>query len=181
MAAALEDDDKGDPERALEHYRLALQADPDEPGCLGDFGLLAMCLGHTEEGLAALRRAAGLAPDDPGILGKLVEGLCEADQAGEARRLILAARFRNPRDGRFLDLWNDFQFQQLHEEQERTRRAARRGAAEADEPRLLPLVRPPEGTAPSSGGKRVRRDPASPIAPPHLPRRARRISGRRQA
>jgi Tfp pilus assembly protein PilF len=181
MAAALEDDDMGDPERALEHYRLALQADPDDAGCQGDFGLLAMSLGHREEGLAALRRAAELAPDDPETVAKLVEGLCEADEADEARRLLLAARFRNPRDARFLDLWNDFQFQQLHEEQETTRRAARHAAEEADEPRLLPLVRPAEGTAPTPGTKRIRRDPASPIAPPHLPRPARRFSGRRQA
>src|SRR5438046_2467787 len=37
MAYALEEDDKGDPERALEHYRLSLQADPEQPDCLSAF------------------------------------------------------------------------------------------------------------------------------------------------
>jgi tetratricopeptide (TPR) repeat protein len=176
MANALEDDDKGDPERALEHYRQSLQADPEHAGCLSDFGLLALSLGQTAEGMAALRRAAELAPDDPRILANLVEGLSDTDQAEEAHRLLLAARFRNPHDDRFLDLWNDFQFQQLHAEQEAQRQTA--ATADEDEPMLLPFVRRAEGTPLPPARKRIRHDPPAPIAPPHLPRR---LSSKRHA
>src|SRR5262249_48071848 len=73
---------------------------------------------------AGVRRAAELAPDAPEVLDRVVEGLCQEGSADEARRLLLAARFRNARDARFQRLWTDFRFRQLHEEQEAARRAA---------------------------------------------------------
>ena len=73
--------------------------DADQPRYLGDFGILALCLGHNEEGLAALRRGVDLAPDDPEAVGKLVEGLCLAEQPAEAR---LALEVLLPRLTRYL-------------------------------------------------------------------------------
>src|SRR4030095_10131821 len=74
---------------------------------------LYLQLGRTGEGVSVLRKALTLSPNDPVIIGKLVEGLCLADRAHEARDVLRAARFRNPRDARFRKVWNDFQFQQL--------------------------------------------------------------------
>lgn len=177
MATAVDDDAKADPQRACDHYRRSLELEPDQAECLGDFGLLAVALGETDEGLAALRRAVELVPNDPNTLAKLVEGLCEAGRADEARQVLRVARFRNPRDGRFGKLWNDFQFRQVREEQEAARRARRVG--EEDRPTILPFV-PPEESPRTLGGKRIRRDGPAPLPGPHLPKSL-RLSDRRYA
>jgi Flp pilus assembly protein TadD len=179
MATAVDRDPRGDAERALGHYRRSLELEPDQPRCLGEYGLLALRLGQTDAGLASLRRAAELAPDDPDTTDKLATGLRLAGRADEARAVLRAARFRHPRDPRFLKLWNDHQFQELRKEQEAARRTA---ASEQDDgPVLLPFVRPPEGTRPLRlGRKTIRKDVATPLPPPRLPRPS-RLPGRRHA
>jgi tetratricopeptide (TPR) repeat protein len=169
LATALETDDKGDPRRALAHYQRCLELDGEQADCLCACGLLALRLGRRDEGLAHLRRAVELLPDDAETLGQVVTGLCLANEADEARRLLLAARFRNPHDARFVQLWNDFQFQRLRKEQQA---AASRRKAEGDEagPVVLPFVRP-EG--PRLGRKKVRQDGPAPLPAPHVPRLAR--------
>lgn len=113
MARCLAGDDRrGDAQRAADHYREALRLDPLNAGSWAEFGPLALRLGQTDEGLAALRRAAALAPDDPSVIRTVVEGLCEMGQDDEARHLLRAALFRNARDARFRRLWQDFQFRQ---------------------------------------------------------------------
>jgi tetratricopeptide (TPR) repeat protein len=179
MATALDLDEDGDLVRAYDHYKKSLELDPEQPRCLGDFGLVAMCLGEVEEGLQALRKAVELAPDDPEVVAELVEGLCEAGQPDEARAALRAARFRNPRDSRFLKLWNDFQFQQLREAQDAERQAVvNRDAVNAR--MILPFVRPAPGATPAAPRKRYRRDGASPPRPPHVPRST-DVPGRRHA
>jgi tetratricopeptide (TPR) repeat protein len=165
LATALDTDEKGKPYRALEHYCKSLELEADQPRCLSDVGLLKLRLGQTEEGLQALRRAVELAPDDYDMIRKLCEGLRQTERLEEALSVARAARFRNPRDGRFRDLWNALQFEQLHEEQEARRRDEQDRNA-GSRPTVLPFVQPPAGGA----AKRVRRDPAAPPAPPHLPR-----------
>jgi tetratricopeptide (TPR) repeat protein len=177
MATAIIDDETADPNRALEHYRRSLELDPEQPDCLGEFALLALSMGHAEEGLSALRKAAELEPDDPEMLATVAEGLCEADQAQEAQRLLQAARFRHPRDARFTKLWNDFRFQQLREEQEAARQSEPASPAD-DCPVVLPFVRP--ATETSGGGKKIRRDSAAPLPAPRSPRTI-RWSDRRHA
>jgi len=177
MATAIIEDETADPHRALEHYRRSLEIDPEQPHCLSEFALLALSLGHAEEGLSALRKAAELEPDDPETLASVAEGLCQAEQAPEARRMLQAARFRHPRDARFTKLWNDFRFQQLHEEQEAARQSEPAASAD-DDPVVLPFVRPAPGTLASS--KRVRRDSAAPLPAPRSPR-SMRWSDRRHA
>src|SRR5262249_4974 len=147
---------------AAEHYRKSLQLDPRQPRCLGEFGLLALRLGQTEEGLTCLRRAVELAPDDADAVGRLVKGLEHLDGPDEARAILRAALFRNPRDSRFRKLWNDFRFQQLREAQETERHRKALVDSAGDGPVLLPFVRPEPGTEQvQPGGKRVRRDAAS--------------------
>jgi Tfp pilus assembly protein PilF len=180
MANALDVDEDGDVVRAYEHYRKSLELDANQPRCLSDFGLLALCLGNLEEGLHALRKAAELAPDDPEIVAQLVEGLCDQHQADEARKVLRAARFRNSRDPRFLKLWNDFQFQQLREAQEAARRTERYPDA-ANARMILPFIRPAPGdTTALPARKKFRRDGASFPNPPH-PRRRSHLPDRKHA
>src|SRR5262249_11104742 len=93
LATALETDAKAAPLRALHHSRRCLELDGEQPDCLCACGLLALRLGQRDEGLAHLRRALELAPDDAETLGQVVTGLCLANEAAEARRCLLAARF----------------------------------------------------------------------------------------
>jgi tetratricopeptide (TPR) repeat protein len=171
MASALEADDKADDRRALEHYRMSLELDGDQPECLGEAGMLALRLGKVVEGLKWLRRAAELAPDDSEAVARLVEGLQEVGRPEEARVTLRAAMFRNPRDGQFRKLWSDFHFHELREQQEEERET-RWETVEEEKPVLLPFLRPVSPPA-KARGKRVRRDSASPLPPPHMPRRGR--------
>jgi len=164
LASALHHDDEADPFRAVRYYRQALRLDPDQPRWWSDFGRLLLQIGKPQKAVVAMRKALSLGADDPVIVAKLVEGLCLADRADEARKVLRDARFRHPRDPRFRKLWNDFQFRQIHDAQFEPPAAA--------EPVILPFVRRaalPE--APSVPGRIIRLDQASKPAP-HLPRPA---------
>jgi len=167
LATALHHDPKADSERAVRYYEQAVQLDGDQPRYWGDFGRLLLQLGRTEEGVAALKKAVEISPDDPATVARLVEGLCLNDQAAEARDVLRAARFRNPKDRRFRKLWADFQFKQLHESQA--------PPAKLDEPVFLPFVRravlPEVPEVPKLPGRRIRLDRGS-VSKPHLPRPA---------
>ncbi len=177
MASAVEADRRGDPERAAEHYRRSLELQPDQPECLGKYGLLAVRLGRTEEGLQCLRRAVELAPGDPEPLRRLVKGLQLANRSDEARKELRLARFRNPRDPRFRKLADDFLFDEARRQQEAERIAGGETAAEKDGPVLLPFVRP--ANLLPAARKRVRFDAPSSPPPPHAGRTA-WLPGRRR-
>jgi Tfp pilus assembly protein PilF len=162
MASAVEADNKADPERAAEHYRRSLDLDPEEPQCLGEYGLLAIRLGQAEEGLQCLRRAAAAAPDDPDALQRLVKGLCLANRPDEARTALRIALFGHARDRRFRQLWDRFQFDQLRQEQEAARLSGP-FQTEEDGPVLLPFAR----AAGSAKPVRIRRDGPSSLPSPH--------------
>ncbi len=174
LARALDNDRNGDLARAAEHYRTSLALDPSQTDCLCAYGRLALRLNRAEEGLECLRAAARLAADDLKVLSQVVAGLRSADRTDEARGLLLAARFRHPRDGRYRRLWNDFQFHAARREQD----AARAGAAIAGEdgPVLLPFLRPER---PAEDAKILRADAPAVLAP-HLGQPA-RVNDRRQA
>jgi tetratricopeptide (TPR) repeat protein len=165
MAGALAADNPADLQQAAEHYRRSLELDPNQPRCLADHGKLALRLGQTEEGLRSLRRAVQLAPDDPTVLMDLAEGLRQAGRNEEAGATLRAARFRNPRDRRFHQLWLNHQFKELHNAQQTARQDD--AAIAEDEPVLLPFAR---AAATLVRHKLVRRDPASPTSPPHSSR-----------
>jgi Flp pilus assembly protein TadD len=177
LAQAL-DNDRGDPARAADHYRTSLALDGAQADCLCAYGALALRLSRTAEALECLRAAANLAPDDLKVLAEVTAGLRRADRADEARGLLLAARFRHPRDGRYLKLWNDFQFHAARRRQDADRC---HNAARDDGPVLLPFLRPVRETAPrpAAAGKIIRADgPAAPA--PHVGQPARR-NDQRQA
>jgi tetratricopeptide (TPR) repeat protein len=162
LAQAIEDDTNADESRALDHYRESLQLDANQPAIWAKLGQLALRIGEIEEGVMALRRAAELAADDPQILRQVTEGLIDAGQVDEARRGLQAARFRNPRDQRFKKLWNEFQFHQLHDQQQKARRRQCRA------PVLLPFLRVTCG--PESTPCLIREDGPASLSPPHRPR-----------
>ncbi len=170
MARALDAGAAPNSRRALEHYRSALELEPDQPAWLCRYGMLLARLGRSREALAGLRRAVKIVPDDVRILKKAVEGMRLANAADEARRLLLAARFRSPRDSRLLALWRDSQFQQLRKEQQTAHPNSKPIAAA---PIVLPFVRP-KGEPKNTGGKRIRRDDASGTPPPRGILRVRR-------
>jgi Tfp pilus assembly protein PilF len=178
MAAAIDAEDTGDPQRAAHHYRRSLALDPAQVDCLVDFGTFQLREGRTKAGLGCLRRAAELAPADPETIRDLADGLVLAGRSQEARDVLRTAIFRNPRDERFRRLWSDFQFQQLAEEQE----AARQRPAGDEAPVLLPFVRI-ERPTPSTTveGKIIRHDGPSPTPAPHGPRPSNRLFRGRQA
>jgi Tfp pilus assembly protein PilF len=145
MATAHQADEHGDLPRAAGHFRRALRSEPDNVRCLADSGLLLIRLGREKAGLARLRRAAERAPDDPDTVGKLAKGLRLAGQGEEARQVLRAALFRNPRVPRFRKLWGDFQLESLR--RRTAGRSARPGAGAG--PVLLPFVRVVAGPAPA--------------------------------
>jgi len=181
LALAHDQDEQGDPRSASNHFRQSLALDPNQPRCLGEFGILCLCLGNNEEGLQALRRGVDLAPDDPDTVAKLVEGLCLAEQPEEARLALRAALFRNPKHQGFRKLWDDFQWEQLYEEQEAEREVARAALDQSDEPVMLPFKRlAPDDVPVAQVRKRIRRDAPSTPLPPHTPRPD-RLPGRKHA
>jgi Tfp pilus assembly protein PilF len=146
MAAALQADDHGDLDRAAEHYRKAVELDPQNPRCLAEYGLLLVRQRQADEGLARLRQAADLAPEDAGVVGKLAKGLRLAGRGNEARGELRAALFRNPKAPRFRKLWAEYQLDAL-----RRREAVRAGRRTSPEegPVLLPFVRVPSAAPPA--------------------------------
>jgi tetratricopeptide (TPR) repeat protein len=181
MGTAFDRDQAGDPERAYHYFQRSLELDPDQPECLADFGLLALTLGRTEEGLEALRRAAELLPNHADTVAKLVEGLSQLDLAEEAEAILREALFRNSQDPDFHRLWSDFRFQQAREVQLAKRHQTQANAWREEDLVLLPFLRVAPDTLPSPAArKRVRRDGPYLPAPPHLPRPS-RWPGRKHA
>jgi tetratricopeptide (TPR) repeat protein len=164
MATAVLAEDRGDLDRAADHYRRAVDLDGDDAVCLAEYGVLTVRLGRTDEGLARLRRAVERAPDDPEVVGKAAKGLRLAGRPDEARDLLRAALFRNPRAPRFRKLWAELQYQQLRRRQQHGGRGRAAGPAD-DGPVLLPFAPAPPQTAPATPG--ARSDGPAPPAPPH--------------
>lgn len=165
LATATRLDRQCDPERALIHYRHALKLRPDQTRWLTDYGLLALRLGRTQAGLMALRRAFDVNPDDAAIVGKIVSGLQRQRYLREARTMARASLFRNPRDVRFRQLWNDVRFHELCEAQERDRPSKTPGHTA---PRILPFV---QLTSKRRASRRRRSDGPALLPSPHLKQR----------
>jgi Tfp pilus assembly protein PilF len=163
MATAARAEDRGDLDRALAHYRRSLELDPRQVKCLVDFGLLAVRLGETEEGLRRLREAVEQEPGNVEAVAKLAKGLRLAGRSDEARAALWAALLRNPRSPRFRQLWNEYRYQQLRRRQAVERRGEPAAPADDAGPAVLPFVRvfPAAGRPPRGAG----RLPARPAVP----------------
>lgn len=124
LAVALDEDPHADPLRALNHFKRCLKLEPKNPHYWCDFAYASINADLKEQGLKALRKAHRLAPDDAEVLSIVVHGLNNEGCQEEARQLLKAARFRNPRDCRFKGLWNRFQFDILFKRQQQQQQQA---------------------------------------------------------
>jgi tetratricopeptide (TPR) repeat protein len=141
LAAALSGEEGGDLERAGEHFRRALELDPNHIHCLADYGQLLVRLGQNEEGLARLREAADRAPDDIEVLSKLLKALRLCGRTEEARSVLQCALFRNAHSPRFRKLWDEFRFHRARRRAEAERREGGHEGEIGEQPVLLPFVR----------------------------------------
>ncbi len=177
LGVAFEHDEEPNLDRAREAYQAAVRLDSDQPEWLGHYGRAAVRLGDEEAGLAALQRAVELEPDDPAVVGRLVDGLTELGRTDEARLVVRAARFRNPRHAGFRKLEADFRFRQARAEQQARRDAA---PAASTPPATLPFVRLVGTDRPATGGKRISRHSAHALPRPRRPHSA-DLTGRKHA
>ncbi len=166
LGAAFATGEGSDLKRAIEHYRSALEKEPEQVECLCECGLLEVREGLTEEGLARLRQAVALAPADAGALAKLVKGLRLAGRSEDARSEMRAGLFRNPRDPRFRKLWNEYQFKQLRRRQEQERLSRRSVRPTSDGPTILPFVRSAEQPV-TTDAVAIREDGPETVPTPH--------------
>jgi Flp pilus assembly protein TadD len=154
LGQACREDDCGNLERAARHFRRSLELDANQVPCLLEYGLLAIRLGRSEEGLARLREASEQAPGDPDVTKKVVKGLRHLGRPDDARSELLAALFRNPRDPRFRRLWNDYRFREARRQQIN---GCEVNDGDDDVPMLLKFVRR-DGAQELAGPFRTRRE-----------------------
>jgi tetratricopeptide (TPR) repeat protein len=140
MAVACREDDQGNFRRAAIYYARSLELDPTDVRCRGEYGLVLLQLGRTEEGLDHLAQAHDEAPDDLDTLARRLRGLRQAGKLEEARVVLRQTRFRFRHNPAFEKLSRDFQFQIVRQEQEFARLQAQQ-MTDGDGPVLLPFVR----------------------------------------
>src|SRR5438045_2424227 len=118
LALAADARGKGDVERALEHARQAVRVAPHQAKYLVLHGTLLLRVGKLTNGLTRLEQALAQAPGELRILNRVVRGLIRAELRQEARRVVQAALFLQPRSPALLKLWSDVRFQEVRGEQE---------------------------------------------------------------
>jgi Tfp pilus assembly protein PilF len=145
LASCFFQDDKRDMRRADKHFRRAVELEPREPAYAADYGLCLLESGKTAVGLKYLQKAVALAPDDIEYARDLALSLLTAEQPIEARRVALAALFRQPGNGDARKLWNEVRFHEVRIEQ--SYRPMLRQENAPEEPVLLPFRRDAARTA----------------------------------
>jgi tetratricopeptide (TPR) repeat protein len=163
FAAAVEADPKANPRKGLAALRRAICLEPQEPGHWTARGRLALRAGDTKQARAAFRRAARLHPETVTVLAEIVDGFVATGRENEARRVLIAARFRAPTDAGIAQLWNQFRFDCLRLEQARAGRGARSGAD-----MILPFPEPVVSSGPAEGPTVVIRADRISRPRPHL-------------
>jgi serine/threonine-protein kinase len=81
---------------AGQEYNRAIALEPSNSRILSDYGVFAVCMGHTDAGLKALRRAAALDPLNGFTHFSLGRGLILARRYDEALRVLGSARAVTP-------------------------------------------------------------------------------------
>jgi tetratricopeptide (TPR) repeat protein len=167
MASSLMEDEDGDVERALQHFHLAVRLGPDNAEYHCEYGLCLLSVSHSAEALKHLERAAQLAPAEAKYVRHLALAQLESGKGAAARRTLLAALFRSPRDPALRKLWNDLRFEEARVAQRDWN--SRWRVTAADGPVLLPFT---GGSAPKAESPRplpaklrlhrARRRPTSP-------------------
>jgi len=149
--------------KALPHLKAAVRIDPENGRYLAELGSLSIELGQTEQGLRLLKKAYQLDADDLGILEQYAEALFDAGQESDARVLLKTAMFRHSSDRRFRDLFRDFRFRAVADDQ----KSKATIPFPDDQPILLPFVHnAPKQRRHSIDGQIVRIDGAAPLRGP---------------
>lgn len=161
-ALAVEDDPEGDARKARAALRRATRLDPLEPRYWVRLGHACLRLGRRTAALRAFRRAARLRPACVGTFSEIVDGLLALNRVGEARNLILTARFRAPHDPAIAQLWSRFRLECL-----RRRQSASPYDTGSDTPSYLPFPGRQVDTATPASGAILRADRQS-RPTPHL-------------
>ncbi len=143
LAASFRQQEKPELRRAARHYRKAMALAPDEPAYAADLGLCLFDLDKCTSGLRYLREAVELAPDDVDYVRDLAMKLLDQGRVIEARRVALAALFRQSRNADLRKLWNEVRFHEARLQQFRPRIYQE---SDETEPALLPF-RPAAATA----------------------------------
>jgi Tfp pilus assembly protein PilF len=137
LASSLTQEENGNLKRAARHFRKAVELDPSEAMYAADYGLCLLELGRRTAGLKQLRKAVELAPDEIEYCQDLAMKLMECGQPIEARRVALAALFRQPHNTQARKLWNDIRFHEARMDQKRELRVWRVDGPET--PAILPF------------------------------------------
>lgn len=167
LAMAIDQDEAGNPRRALHHYARAVELELSEPEYRCDYGLCLSEMDQIEKGLEQLEIAVELAPDDPRYLRQLMLSLVDAGRIDRARQVVLFALFRNPHDEQLRQLWNELRFQRARLKQERDEP---RAATPRNGPMLLPFapkLKLAKARVREDRDQVVRLDPPTPPRPPH--------------
>jgi tetratricopeptide (TPR) repeat protein len=137
LAKAYGADSEAHDAKALPHLKAAIRIDPENARYLAEFGCVSIRLGQTEQGLRQLKKAHHLDGDDLGVLEQYADALVDADQSDEARTVLKTAMFRHSSDRRYRDLFRDFQFRLVADDQ----KSKATIPFPDDEPVLLPFVK----------------------------------------
>lgn len=181
---AWEEDPDGCDRKAAIRYRTATLLDAANPLYRAAFGRAAARCGKVKFGCREMLAAAEQVPGDLGVIRVAVSGLLEVGKVGDARQVLLTARFLRPGNNELTVLWERVKFETARQAQRKTGKATktRENARYAQDAQFatdgdrvtLPFVRLADDTAPSKGmaggeGGTVRRDAAS-FPRPHLAR-----------
>ena len=98
MARALDWDEAGDEERALEHYEQAARLEPDNALYISTYGLLLALVCDPEEGMRLMEQALERERDDPRLVQNYITGLIHLDRLDDAERELRQAVVRFPSD-----------------------------------------------------------------------------------
>lgn len=162
-AVAVEADPKADPRKGLAALRRVICLEPREPSYWTARGRLAIRCGDLKQARRAFRRAARLRPEKVAVLAEIVDGFFATGRENEARRVLIAARFRAANDAGIAQLWSQFRFDCLRLEQARAGRGARGGAD-----MILPFPEPVVSSGPAEGPTVVIRADRISRPRPHL-------------
>lgn len=162
LGVAFERDPYGCDRRAARRFRNAVELNPHEPKYVAALGRALVRINRVRAGVKHLRTAAELAPDSAAVLKVVTDGLCEANRAVEASRIVTKARFLAPADAKLRRLADDLRYATAQQ----TQRRDQQRTVGAGPKMLLPFLRIETGAAaPSGEGGIVRRDAASRAAP----------------
>lgn len=148
LGVAFERDPYGCDRRAARRFREAVKLNPREAKYVAALGRALVRINRVRAGVKHLRTAAELAPNNAVVLKVVVDGMCDANRAVEAARIVTKARFLAPADAKLRRLADDLRYSVAQQ-------AQRRGAKVGAGPVALPFLRIEGGTVRRDSGSRT--------------------------